>query len=76
MVEHGIMVCLIMSIAQILKKLGLRSEIIPLLNILIGVMMALFWLETTDLITRISQGLVLGLLASGVYDAGKCFDRY
>jgi len=75
MVEHGVMVCLIMSTAQVLKKLGLRSEVIPLLNILFGVLMALFWIDEPDLITRISQGLVLGLMSSGVYDAVSCFDR-
>lgn len=76
MVEHGVMVCLIMSTAQVLKKLGLRSEVVPLINILFGVLIALFWVDAPDLITRVSQGLVLGLTASGVYDAVKCFDKY
>jgi len=75
MIDFSVKICLIMSIAHIWKKSGLKTELIPLLNILIGLLLTFFWLEDFDLMTLIQQGLVLGLSASGVYDVGSCFQK-
>ena len=75
MVDFSVKVCLIMSIAQLWKKSGLKTELIPLLNILVGMLLTFFLLEDFNVTILLQQGLVLGLSASGVYDVGSCFGK-
>ena len=75
MIDLGVKVCLIMSIAQLWKKSGLKTELIPLLNVSTGLLLTFFWLEEFNLMIFIQQGLILGLSASGVYDVGSCFRK-
>lgn len=75
MVDFGVKICLIMSVAQLWKRSGLKTELIPLLNVLIGLLLTFFWLEDFDFMILIQQGLILGLSASGVYDVGSCFRK-
>jgi len=76
MVEFGTQVCLIISISHFWKKSGLKSELVPLLNLLMGLLLTFFTMEDFNLMNLIQQGLLLGLSASGVYDAGKCFKSH
>jgi len=75
MVEFGTLVCLIMVIAQTWKKLGLNADLIPLLNVIIGLILSLIFFGELEFLYRLKQGLMIGLSATGTYDIGKCFKK-
>ena len=75
MVEFGTFVCLIMIIAQTWKKLGLNTDLIPLLNVILGLILSYVFFNDLNHLYRLQQGIVIGLSASGIYDIGKCFKK-
>ena len=73
MVDFGVMVCIVMSIAQLLKKMKFNTDIIPLLNLLTGVILSVIFFQDVEIPLRLQQGLIIGLSASGTYDACASF---
>jgi len=73
MIEFSAMVGLVIVVAQIWKKIGLSTELIPLLNVCIAVVLSLIFFDEFELSYLIQQGILIGLSASGIYDVGKCF---
>ena len=68
MMEQGAIVAVIVGVASVLKGIGLPAKWVPLLNVVIGAACG-FLLEDLD----IMAGIVLGLMASGLYDQTKIF---
>lgn len=68
MTDLGVMMGIIMIMAQLWKKMGLRTDLIPFLNLVVALALTLIPLTELDLVDRIQQGLIIGLAASGVYD--------
>jgi len=75
MIDFSILLCIVMTAAQLWKKVGLNNDLIPLLNVLTAIVLSLIWKTELDLLIRIQQGLIIGLSASGVYDMYKCFKK-
>lgn len=73
MISYGIALPFILLIAQYWKKLGLRSELVPLVNIVVATILTVVFLDGTTVNQRLLDGIVLGLSASGLYDVAKCF---
>lgn len=65
-VEIGV----IMGIAQIAKGLGLNPKFIPILNIAVGILIAILILPD-GIRADIFNGIILGLSASGLYSSQK-----
>ena len=75
MMDFSVMIGLIMGVSQLLKKTGLNPQVIPLLNVLVGIGLTTLYLPTFDLMVVVQQGLLLGLSASGVYDVCMSFEK-
>ena len=75
MLEFGTLVYLIMVIAQTWKKLGLNADLIPILNVILGLILSLILFGELEFLYRIKQGLMIGLSASGTHDIGRCFKK-
>ncbi|MCL2559376.1 MAG: hypothetical protein FWE07_02715 [Turicibacter sp.] len=73
MIDTSITLSVVMLTAQIWKKQGLDHHLIPLLNIVTAIILSLVLKADLAFISRIQQGLVIGLSASGIYDVYKCF---
>ena len=71
MTEFSLMICIVMSVAQLWKKMKLNVDLIPLLNILVAMILSFIWLTDLELSFRLQQGLIIGLSASGVYETCK-----
>ena len=76
MMDFSVMIGLIMGVSQLLKKTGLSPQVIPLLNVLVGIGLTTLYLPTFDLMAVVKQGLLLGLSASGVYDVCMSFTNH
>jgi len=68
MIDVGVIVCMVMGIAQLWKKLKLNTNWIPVLNVLVALLLSLVWFDDLQLLFRLQQGLMIGLSASGAYD--------
>ena len=69
MMEIGVILAFIVGLAELLKKHGLKKELIPLFNVLAGVITNLLLNGIST--EAITYGLVMGLVASGLYDQSK-----
>ena len=68
MTLFSIILCIVMSVAQLWKKLGLNTRLIPLVNVLVATTLSVIFSGGTGFLASIQQGLVIGLSASGMYD--------
>jgi len=73
--DFGVMISVLMIIAQFFKKIGLKSELIPLLNLILGVLFSIVWSDNYDLNRSVQLGLMVGLSASGMYDTCMVFEK-
>ena len=76
MVDFSMMVGMTMVIAQFWKKLGLKTELVPILNLLTGLVLSLIWFHDTDFWFWLQQGFTIGLASSGLYDVGVCLNEF
>jgi len=76
MVEYSLLTCIVIAVAQLWKKVGLNTDLIPLLNICVATLLSIIFTADLELLSRIQQGLIIGLAASGTYDLGKCFKKF
>jgi len=72
--EIGIILAMIMTIGELLKKQGLHPQIIPWINTAIGIFANLF-LNGVNL-ENAGYGFILGLIASGLYDNTKIYTLF
>jgi len=61
---------LLNGIAEVLKKLGVPTKYIPIINVIIGVAIGVFF-NWGNLLYGILSGITIGLTASGLYDTVK-----
>lgn len=74
MMEMGAIVAVIVSLGELLKKQGLQSGLIPLLNVFIGIAANLL-LNGLSVESAV-YGLGIGLAAGGLYDLGKTYSYF
>lgn len=72
--EISIIVSVIIAMSEIAKNLGLNKKYIPLLNIILGSIGGIFYLNN-DFKTNLMWGLVAGLTASGLFDLTKIIKK-
>jgi len=67
--EVGLILSMIIGVSELLKKQGLRLEVIPWINGMVGIFIKLSICEFN--VENIGYGFVLGLVAGGIYDHTK-----
>ena len=62
---------LIVGLSEVVKRLGVPSKFLPLLNIVLGLAAGLIFLNPGDLKAGVIQGLYIGLSAGGLFSGVK-----
>ena len=66
-----VLVPIIMAISKLLTSIGFNSKFIPIVNLFLGLVGGIIYLNPADIKLGILQGLVMGLTASGMYSSFK-----
>lgn len=74
MVSLAVMVGIVVGLSQIVKTIGLQTKYIPLLNLTLGIMLGVLFLDG-DIKTNVFQGIIIGLSASGLFDHTKIMKK-
>ena len=69
-----IIVGILIALSEFLKKLGLEKKLLPISNILFGIIAGFVYLEG-EVKIKVLYGVVAGLTASGVFDLTKMFKK-
>jgi uncharacterized membrane protein HdeD (DUF308 family) len=71
LVELSIVVAVIMGLSEIVKRVGLNSKFIPIVNLVFGIVGGIVYLYPNDTKLAVFYGIVAGLTASGLYSGTK-----
>ena len=74
MVSLAVMIGIVVGLSQIVKTIGLQTKYIPLLNLTLGIVLGVLFLEG-DIKTNVFQGIIIGLSASGLFDHTKIMKK-
>ncbi|MDA2242153.1 holin, partial [Bacillus cereus group sp. Bc222] len=67
MVSLAVMIGIVVGLSQIVKTIGLQTKYVPLLNLTLGIVLGVLFLDG-DIKTNVFQGIIIGLSASGLFD--------
>ncbi len=70
MVSLAVMVGIVVGLSQIVKTIGLQTKYVPLLNLTLGIVLGVLFLDGV-IKTNVFQGIIIGLSASGLFDHTK-----
>ncbi|MCU5608334.1 holin, partial [Bacillus paranthracis] len=70
MVSLAVMIGIVVGLSQIVKTIGLQTKYVPLLNLTLGIVLGVLFLDG-DIKTNVFQGIIIGLSASGLFDHTK-----
>lgn len=74
MVSLAVMIGIVVGLSQIIKTIGLQTKYIPLLNLTLGIVLGVLFLNG-DIKTNVFQGIIVGLSASGLFDHTKIMKK-
>ncbi|OOZ78566.1 holin [Bacillus cereus] len=74
MVSLAVMIGIVVGLSQIVKTIGLQTKYIPLLNLTLGIVLGVLFLNG-DIKTNVFQGIIIGLSASGLFDHTKIMKK-
>ncbi|MGS2746004.1 holin [Bacillus zanthoxyli] len=74
MVSLAVMIGIIVGLSQISKTIGLQKKYVPLLNLTLGIVLGVLFLDG-DIKTNVFQGIIIGLSASGLFDHTKIIKK-
>ncbi|GMR66498.1 holin [Bacillus basilensis] len=74
MVSLAVMIGIVVGLSQIVKTVGLQTKYIPLLNLTLGIVLGVLFLDG-DIKTNVFQGIIIGLSASGLFDHTKIMKK-
>ncbi|KXY83438.1 holin [Bacillus cereus] len=74
MVSLAVMIGIVVGLSQIVKTIGLQTKYIPLLNLTLGIVLGVLFLDG-DIKTNVFQGIIIGLSASGLFDHTKIMKK-
>ncbi|MDA1680409.1 holin [Bacillus cereus group sp. TH152-1LC] len=74
MVSLAVMIGIVVGLSQIVKIIGLQTKYIPLLNLTLGILLGVLFLDG-DIKTNVFQGIIIGLSASGLFDHTKIMKK-
>ncbi|PES17874.1 holin [Bacillus anthracis] len=74
MVSLAVMIGIVVGLSQIVKTVGLQTKYVPLLNLTLGIVLGVLFLDG-DIKTNVFQGITIGLSASGLFDQTKIMKK-
>ncbi|PGY28493.1 holin [Bacillus cereus] len=74
MVSLAVMIGIVVGLSQIVKTVGLQTKYVPLLNLTLGIVLGVLFLDG-DMKTNVFQGIIIGLSASGLFDHTKIMKK-
>ncbi|AJH74440.1 putative holin [Bacillus cereus ATCC 4342] len=74
MVSLVVMIGIVVGLSQIVKTIGLQTKYVPLLNLTLGIVLGVLFLDG-DIKTNVFQGIIIGLSASGLFDHTKIIKK-
>ncbi|MCU5179296.1 holin [Bacillus toyonensis] len=74
MVSLAVMIGIVVGLSQIGKTIGLQTKYVPLLNVTLGIVLGVLFLDG-DIKTNVFQGIIVGLSASGLFDHTKIMKK-
>ncbi|MDA1775470.1 holin [Bacillus cereus] len=74
MFEITIMIGIVVGLSQIVKTIGLQTKYVPLLNLTLGIVLGVLFLDG-DIKINVFQGIIIGLSASGLFDYTKIMKK-
>ncbi|MGH0667121.1 holin [Bacillus paranthracis] len=74
MVSLVVMIGIVVGLSQIVKTIGLQTKYVPLLNLTLGIVLGVLFLDG-DIKTNVFQGIIIGLSASGLFDHTKIMKK-
>ncbi|AJG61631.1 hypothetical protein [Bacillus cereus] len=74
MVSLAVMIGIVVGLSQIVKTIGLQTKYVPLLNLTLGIVLGVLFLDG-DIKTNVFQGIIIGLSASGLFDHTKIIKK-
>ncbi|EEM56221.1 holin [Bacillus thuringiensis] len=74
MVSLAVMIGIVVGLSQIVKTMGLQTKYVPLLNLTLGIVLGVLFLDG-DIKTNVFQGIIIGLSASGLFDHTKIMKK-
>ncbi|MCU5027671.1 holin [Bacillus thuringiensis serovar brasilensis] len=74
MVSFAVIIGVVVGLSQIVKTIGLQTKYVPLLNLTLGIVLGVLFLDG-DIKTNVFQGIIIGLSASGLFDHTKIIKK-
>ncbi|MCC2432591.1 holin [Bacillus phage J5a] len=74
MVSIAVIIGVVVGLSQIVKTIGLQTKYVPLLNLTLGIVLGVLFLDG-DIKTNVFQGIIIGLSASGLFDHTKIMKK-
>lgn len=62
---------LIIALAQVIQRIGIKERYIPMIDVLLGVLIGIFYLSDGDMKKGIFLGVWVGLAATGLLNGTK-----
>ncbi|MED0945412.1 holin [Bacillus mycoides] len=69
-----VIIGIVVGLSQIVKTIGLQTKYVPLLNVTLGIVLGVLFLDG-DIKTNVFQGIIIGLSASGLFDHTKIIKK-
>lgn len=66
----SLMVAIVMGLSEVFKNLGLNSKLIPIVNLILGIIVGIVY-SGLGIKNGIATGIIVGLTASGFYSGTK-----
>ncbi|MRS25850.1 MULTISPECIES: holin [Bacillus] len=74
MASLAVMIGIVVGLSQIVKTIGLQTKYVPLLNLTLGIVLGVLFLDG-DIKINVFQGIIIGLSASGLFDHTKIMKK-
>ena len=74
MIEISVIIAVVVGFSQIVKTIGLQTKYVPLLNLTLGIVLGVLFLDG-NIKTNVFQGIIIGLSASGLFDHTKIMKK-
>ncbi|MED0970082.1 holin [Bacillus paramycoides] len=74
MIEISVIIAVVVGLSQITKTIGLQTKYVPLLNLTLGIVLGVLFLDG-GIKTNVFQGIIIGLSASGLFDHTKIMKK-
>ncbi|MDM5436157.1 holin [Bacillus hominis] len=70
----AVIIGIVVGLSQIAKTIGLQTKYVPLLNLTLGIVLGVLFLDG-DIKVNVFQGIIIGLSASGLFDHTKIMKK-